>query len=125
MNARHEAPSTGWDERAQRRAVAAELRKLGAVSSWRHEAGREAAPTTTGRVSTARWPGSGKQGGKAYERNQRFKLLKLLVDPKPGGHGSAQQCTSRKREDSEAGLCKPARRPLGILRRTRGEAAGA
>jgi hypothetical protein len=87
MNACHEAPSTGWDERAQRRAVAAELRKLGAVSPRRHEAGREAAPTTTGRAGTARRPGSGKQGGKAYERNQRFKLLKSLADLKPGGHG--------------------------------------
>jgi hypothetical protein len=95
MNARHEAPSTGWDERAQRRAVAAELRKLGAVSPRRHEAGREAAPTTTGRAGTARRPGSGKQGGKAYERNQCFKLLKLFADLKPGGHGSVPQRTSR------------------------------
>jgi len=32
----------------------------------------EAAPTTTGRASTARWSGPGKQDGKVYVRNQRL-----------------------------------------------------
>ena len=32
----------------------------------------EAALTTTGRASTVRWSGSGKQDGKAYVRNQRL-----------------------------------------------------
>jgi hypothetical protein len=35
-----------------------------------------AAPTTTGRVGTARRPGSGKQDGKVDVRNQRCKALK-------------------------------------------------
>ena len=36
-----------------------------------------AAPTTTGRVGTARRPGSGKRDGKVYEcRNQRLNPLK-------------------------------------------------
>src|SRR2546430_5583646 len=115
MNARHEAPSTGWDERAQRRAVAAELRKLGAASPRRHGAGREAAPTTTGRVGTARRPGSGKQGGKAYERNQRSKLLKLLAGLKPGGHGPVGSAPLRS-----GGL---GRRRVGAGQEALGEAA--
>jgi len=38
--------------------------------------GWEAAPTTPGRAGTARRCGFGKRDGKAYERNQRVKLLK-------------------------------------------------
>jgi hypothetical protein len=37
--------------------------------------GREAALTTPGRAGTARRCGFGKQGGKAYVRNQRVKPL--------------------------------------------------
>ena len=52
--------------------VAAGLCKLGAaypVGTGGY--GWQAAPTTTGRASTVRWPGSGKRDGKVYERNQR------------------------------------------------------
>src|SRR4051794_35736540 len=74
-----------------------------------------AAPTTTERVSTARWRGSGKRDGEEYARNQRAYVLRKvdrlesgrsgpgvvrtcpasvggelpgwLVDVGPGGHG--------------------------------------
>ena len=36
----------------------------------------EAALTKPGRVSTARWGGSGERGGKVYARNRRFTPLK-------------------------------------------------
>ena len=38
----------------------------------------EAASTKPGRASTARWSGSGKQDGKVYVRNQRFKAPQVL-----------------------------------------------
>jgi hypothetical protein len=38
----------------------------------------EAALTKPGRPRTARWGGSGKRGGKAYERNRRLTLLNLV-----------------------------------------------
>jgi hypothetical protein len=47
----------------------------------------EAAPTTTGRASTARWPGSGKQDGKAYVRNQRLNAPKESHRLESGGSG--------------------------------------
>ena len=51
--------------------------KLGAVRPWRRRGGWQAAPTTTGRVGTARQPGPGKQDGKVYEcRNQWSNPLK-------------------------------------------------
>ena len=109
--------------------VAAGLCKLGAaypVGTGGY--GWQAAPTTTGRASTVRWPGSGKRDGKVYERNQRpyapqeqttssnltdlgwaaariraygVRRTPWLVNvARPGGHGES-------------------------LRRSRGEAAGA
>ena len=54
------------------RLVAASRVKLGAAYSVETDGhGRQAAPTTTGRASTARWLGSGKRDGKVYVRNQR------------------------------------------------------
>src|SRR4051812_45140745 len=47
----------------------------------------EAAPTTTGRASTARWPGSGKRDGKAYVRNQRLNAPQESHQLQPGGSG--------------------------------------
>src|SRR3954451_4485746 len=47
----------------------------------------EAALTTTGRVSTARWPGSGKRDGKAYVRNQRLNAPQESHQLQPGGSG--------------------------------------
>src|SRR5581483_2246221 len=40
-----------------------------------------AAPTKPGRVSTARWRGSGERDGEEYERNQRSTSLKGLPAP--------------------------------------------
>ena len=54
------------------RLVAASRLKLGAAYPVGTDGyGWQAAPTTTGRVSTVRWLGSGKRDGKVYERNQR------------------------------------------------------
>ncbi len=47
----------------------------------------EAALTTTGRASTARWSGSGKQDGKAYVRNQRLNAPQDTQRLEPGGSG--------------------------------------
>ena len=47
----------------------------------------EAAPTTTGRVSTARWSGSGKQDGKVYVRNQRLNAPQESHQLESGGYG--------------------------------------
>ncbi len=46
--------------------------KLGAAQAGERRQRWTAAPTTTGRASTARWPGSGKRDGKVYARNQRL-----------------------------------------------------
>jgi len=42
-----------------------------------------AAPTTTGRVSTTGWRGSGKRDGKVYARNRRVKPLKTGASSNP------------------------------------------
>lgn len=53
--------------------VAASRVKLGAAYPVETDGyGWQAAPTTTGRVSTVRWSGSGKRDGKVYVRNQRL-----------------------------------------------------
>jgi hypothetical protein len=53
--------------------VAAGSCKLGAAYPVGTDGyGWQAAPTTTERASTVRWPGSGKRDGKVYERNQRL-----------------------------------------------------
>ena len=49
--------------------------KLRAAQAGERRGGREAALTTPGRAGTARRCGFGKQGGKAYVRNQRVKPL--------------------------------------------------
>jgi hypothetical protein len=55
------------------RLVAASRLKLGAAYPVGTDGyGWQAAPTTTGRASTARWSGPGKQDGKVYVRNQRL-----------------------------------------------------
>jgi hypothetical protein len=46
-----------------------------------------AAPTTTGRVSTARWRGSGKRDGEEYARNQRAYVLRKVNRLESGGSG--------------------------------------
>jgi len=47
----------------------------------------EAALTTTGRTSTVRWFGSGKQDGKAYVRNQRLKAPQSAHQLETDGFG--------------------------------------
>src|SRR3954468_18281196 len=47
----------------------------------------EAALTTTGRASTARWSGSGKRDGKVYVRNQRLNAPQETQQLEPGGCG--------------------------------------
>ena len=66
--------------------------------------------TTTGRAGTARRPGSGKQGEKAYERNQRVRLRNKrcagsnLVDL---GRSAVHACLRMGRGDSRVG-CRSA-----------------
>jgi hypothetical protein len=70
---RHEAltnPAVG--ERTPRSACRSRLTKLRAARSLGRGGGWTAALTTTGRIGTARWSGSGKRDGKAYVRNQRL-----------------------------------------------------
>ena len=47
----------------------------------------KAALTTTGRTSTVRWSGSGKQDRKAYVRNQRLKAPKERYQLQSDGYG--------------------------------------
>jgi hypothetical protein len=44
-----------------------------------------AAPTTSGRVSTARWRGPGKRDGEEYVRNQRGYVPRKVNRLKSGG----------------------------------------
>ena len=86
-----------------------------------------AASTTTGRVGTARRPGSGKQDGKVYE------LQKPAVEP-PQGREPARNLVDlgrsavhvRRPGDGrlDVGGKRPARGHGEGLRRSRGEAAG-
>ena len=70
---RHEAlPNPAVMKGRRLRLVAASRSKLRAARSLGRGGGWTAALTTTGRASTARWPGSGKRDGKAYVRNQRL-----------------------------------------------------
>ncbi len=69
------------------RSVAADRVKLRAARPRRREGGWQAALTTTGRASTARWSGSGKQDGKAYVRNQRLNAPQETLQLEPGGSG--------------------------------------
>jgi hypothetical protein len=55
-----------------------------------------AAPTTTGRVGTARRPGPGKQDGKVDVRNQRCKAPQGKNRLQPGGSGPG--CGARPRQ---------------------------
>jgi hypothetical protein len=56
----------------------------------------EAALTTTGRASTARWSGSGKQDGKAYVRNQRLNAPQETQRLEPGGSGPHSSAYSHR-----------------------------
>ena len=86
-----------------------------------------AAPTTTGRVGTARRPGSGKQDGKVYEcRNQWWNPLKArtgsnLVDV--GRIAVRAQINVHLGDSGTGELGQPGGRGE-CLRRTHGDAAG-
>src|SRR4051812_42802422 len=60
-----------------------------------------AAPTTPGRVSTARWCGSGKRDEKEYARNQRFTSFDLDV-----WIGWARRCRIRAFVDLQRRIVK-------------------
>jgi hypothetical protein len=69
--------------------------------------------TTTGRAGTARRPGSGKQGEKAYERNQRVRLRKRCAGSNLVDMGRSAVHDRLLTVDSDAGTDGPARRPRG------------
>lgn len=67
---RHEAPydRVGW--KGPPAVCRSKLLKLGAAGTWRRRGRREQPPTTTGRASTARWSGLGKQDGTGATRRE-------------------------------------------------------
>ena len=69
--------------------------------------------TTTGRAGTARRPGSGKQGEKAYERNQRVRLRKRCAGSNLVDLGRSAVHDRLLTVDSDAGTDGPVRRPRG------------
>ena len=83
-----------------------------------------AALTTTGRAGTARRPGSGKQGGKVYVRNQRQSPSSCLR-LKTWWIRAGWQCTPVMTGDSEAEFNGRRGGHEECLRRTRDDAAGA
>jgi hypothetical protein len=85
---RHEAlPDRAVMKGHRRRPVAAGRLKLRAARPLGRGGGWTAALTTTGRASTARWSGSGKQDGEAYVRNQRLNAPQETHQLEPGGSG--------------------------------------
>jgi hypothetical protein len=85
---RHEALLNPAVMKGHRRAlVAASASKLRAARPGGRRGGWTAALTTTGRISTARWSGSGKRNGKAYVRNQRLNAPQETQRLEPGGSG--------------------------------------
>jgi hypothetical protein len=90
---RHEALTNRAVVKGHRRAlVAAGAQKLRAAGSPGRGTRWTAALTTTGRARTARWPGSGKQDGKAYVRNQRLnapQATQRLQSGRSGPHSNA------------------------------------
>ena len=96
---RHEALLNRVEVRDHHRlAVAAAGTKLRAARPGRRWGGWQAALTTTGRVGTARRPGSGKRDRKAYVRNQRFHAPQCIHRLQPGGSGPRSGLTRRQRE---------------------------
>ena len=71
-----------------------------------------AALTTTGRVGTARRPGSGKRDEKVYERNQCQSPLSL-PPAQTWWMWAGLQCTCPSGCDSVLGISGPSRRPWG------------
>ena len=110
---RHEAPLT---ERSCKGSAAGLSQQAGEAedSPILETQGRVGAVlTTTGRAGTARRPGSGKQGEKAYERNQRARLRKRCAGSNLVDLGRSAVHGRRLMVDSDAGTDGPARRPRG------------
>ena len=110
---RHEAPLT---ERSCKGSAAGLSQQAGEAedSPILETQGRVGAVlTTTGRVGTARRPGSGKQGEKAYERNQRVRLRKRCAGSNLVDMGRSAVHDRLLMVDSDAGTDGPARRPRG------------
>src|SRR4029453_15428643 len=98
--------------------------------AWEAPGRGGAALTTTGRVGTARRPGSGKQGRTVQRRvNQWWNPRKRQSRLEPGGCGpvsSARRAPNSRMAPGDSdrpGLCDQGGHGEG-LRRTRGEAAG-
>jgi hypothetical protein len=120
---RHEAHSTGWDERTTL-GLSQQAVEAGGSLILDAQGRVGAAPTTTGRAGTARRPGPGKQGGTVYERNQRQSPSS--DSPAPTWRiWAEQQCTPASAGDSRTGRRLRHGGHEESLRRTRGEAAGA
>ena len=110
---RHEAPLT---ERSCKGSAAGLSQQAGEAedSPILETQGRVGAVlTTTGRAGTARRPGSGKQGEKAYERNQRVRLRKRCAGSNLVDLGRSAVHDRLLTVDSDAGTDGPARRPRG------------
>jgi hypothetical protein len=110
---RHEAPLT---ERSCKGSAAGLSQQAGEAedSPILETQGRVGAVlTTTGRAGTARRPGSGKQGEKAYERNQRVRLRKRCAGSNLVDLGRSAVHDRRLMVDSDTGTDGPARRPRG------------
>jgi RNA-directed DNA polymerase len=110
---RHEAPLT---ERSCKGSAAGLSQQAGEAedSPILETRGRVGAVlTTTGRVGTARRPGSGKQGEKADERNQRVRPRKRCAGSNLVDLGRSAAHDRLSTVDSDAGTDGPARRPRG------------
>jgi hypothetical protein len=98
----------------RRQPVAAGWLKLGAARPRGREEGWTAAPTTPGRVGTARRPGSGKRDGKVYVRNQRSKTAQVNPPARTWRIGAGERrAPALQAGNSRAGGMSPAGRPRG------------
>ncbi len=69
--------------------------------SWEVPGWVGAALTTPGRISIARWCGSGKRDEEEYARNQRQYVLRKVNRLQPGGYGPGVVRTRSFRRDGE------------------------
>ena len=86
-----------------------------------------AALTKPGRVSTARWRGSGERDGKEYARNRRYYVPSMLHRLESGGYGPGAVRTRRCHDAAGNSRAVWHELPGGHgegLRRSRGDAAG-
>ena len=110
---RHEAPSLpGGDERTPPLAHRSGLVEAEGSLTAETRGRVGAALTTTGRVGTARRPGSGKRDEKVYERNQRQSPVSL-PPAQTWWMRAGLQCTLPFGSDSALGSSGSRRRPWG------------